>query len=97
MGINSGKSKQLLTVGEAEALTGRKASTWRRDIQQRKVAVVRIGRQVRIPIEAIEQLIREGYCPAEAPKPDSAKEVTGGVVARVRDCLGKYLKGHEGG
>jgi len=59
-----GKTKQLLTVFEAETLTGRKASTWRRDILLRKIPCVRIGRQVRIPIEAIEQLVREGYCPA---------------------------------
>lgn len=59
-----GTTKKLLTGGEAETLTGRKASTWRRDILLRKIPCVRIGRQVRIPIEAIEQLIREGYCPA---------------------------------
>jgi len=59
-----GKSKQLLTVYEAETLTGRKAATWRKDILRRKIPCVRIGRQVRIPIEVIEQLIREGYRPS---------------------------------
>ena len=59
-----GKSKQLLTVGEAEILTGRKAATWRKDIARRTVPSVRIGRQVRIPLEAIEELIREGYRPS---------------------------------
>lgn len=58
-----GKTKQLLTVFEAETLTGRKAATWRKDILRRKIPCVRIGRQVRIPIEAIEQLVRDGYCP----------------------------------
>jgi len=54
-------SEKLLTVFEAEALTGRKASTWRRDILRRKIPYVKIGRQVRIPIETINDLIRSGY------------------------------------
>jgi excisionase family DNA binding protein len=54
-------SEKLLTVFEAEALTGRKASTWRRDILRRKIPYVKIGRQVRIPIETINDLIRNGY------------------------------------
>lgn len=61
-------SEKLLTVFEAEALTGRKASTWRRDILRRKIPYVKIGRQVRIPIEAINDLIRSGYrSPVETP------------------------------
>jgi hypothetical protein len=58
------KNWKLLTVLEAEALTGRKASTWRKDILHRRIDSVRIGRQVRIPIEVIEQLIASGYRPA---------------------------------
>ncbi len=60
----NGKTMRLLTVYEAEKLTGRKAATWRKDIARRTVPSVRIGRQVRIPLEAIEQIIREGYSPA---------------------------------
>ncbi len=59
-----GKTKQLITVYEAETLTGRKAATWRKDILRRKIPCVRIGRQVRIPIEVIEDLVREGYRPS---------------------------------
>lgn len=55
---------QLLTVSEAEALTGRKASTWRRDILRRRIAYVKLGRQVRIPLEVVQNLIQEGYRPA---------------------------------
>ena len=55
------KSERLLTVREAESLTGRKASTWRRDILSRKISYVKIGRQVRIPIEAINELIVRGW------------------------------------
>jgi excisionase family DNA binding protein len=54
-------SEKLLTVNEAEALTGRKASTWRRDILLRRIPYVKLGRQVRIPREAIEDLIRQGW------------------------------------
>jgi len=54
-------SQKLLTVREAEELTGRKASTWRKDILQKKIDYVKIGRQVRIPIEVINELIRSGY------------------------------------
>ena len=41
--------EKFLTVFEAEVMTGRKASTWRRDILLRPVSVVRFGRSVRIP------------------------------------------------
>jgi len=54
-------TEQLLTVNEAERITGRKASTWRRDILRRKVAYVKIGRQVRIPLSEIERLIKNGW------------------------------------
>lgn len=57
-------SEKLLSVAEAEEITGRKAATWRKDIRTKRVASVRIGRQVRIPLEEIERLIREGYSPS---------------------------------
>jgi excisionase family DNA binding protein len=61
-------STKLLTVQEAEALTGRKVATWRKDILCRRIPYVKIGRQVRIPLEAIEDLIRKGYRPS-VPEP----------------------------
>ncbi len=42
-------------------MTGRKASTWRRDIFERKIASVKIGRQVRIPLSEINKLIEAGW------------------------------------
>jgi hypothetical protein len=54
----------LLTVAQAEAMTGRKASTWRRDILMRRIDYVKIGRQVRIPVDVIEDLIKKGFRPA---------------------------------
>ena len=56
-------SQQLLTLREAENLTGRKVSTWRKDIYEKRIGCVRIRRQVRIPIEEIQRLINEGYTP----------------------------------
>jgi excisionase family DNA binding protein len=60
-------SDQLLTVVEAAARTGRKVSTWRRDILLRRIPYVKIGRSVRIPIEVVERLIREGWRDAIDP------------------------------
>ena len=65
-----GTEKMLLTVNEAEALTGRKAATWRRDILKRRIAYVKIGRQVRIPLKVINEIIDRGYRPAvQDPEP----------------------------
>ena len=57
-------TSKLLTVFEAEAMTGRKAATWRRDILTRRIPYVKLGRQVRIPIEVIMELIQKGYRPS---------------------------------
>ena len=53
--------EKLLTVVEALAMTGREASTWRRDITERKVASVKLGRLVRIPLSEVHRLISSGY------------------------------------
>ena len=65
MQLNDGD--KLLTLKEAEELTGRKISTWRRDIFERRVPVVHIGRrQVRIQLSTIRSMVKEGYRPAVA-------------------------------
>ena len=59
---SSRTSSKLLTVNQAEDLTGRKASTWRKDILLKRVPYVRLGkRSVRIPREFIEKMIQEGW------------------------------------
>lgn len=58
-------NENLLSVLEAQGLTGRKASTWRRDIAEGRVASVKLGRLVRIPLSEIHRLIRSGYRPAK--------------------------------
>ena len=57
-------SRQLLTLRQAESITGRRVATWRKDIRLRKVGYVKLGRQVRIPVEVINELMRTGYRPA---------------------------------
>ena len=57
-------TERLLTLQEAEKLTGRKVSTWRRDLLERRITFVKIGRQVRIPLSVIEGLINKGIRPA---------------------------------
>jgi ribonuclease PH len=56
---------RLLTLQEAETLTGRKVSTWRRDIFEKRVPVVHLGRrQIRIQFSVIQAMVAEGYRPA---------------------------------
>jgi len=54
-------SRKLLTVFECETRSGRKASTWRRDILLRRIPFVKLGRSVRIPEEVVDQLIAQGW------------------------------------
>jgi len=62
-------SKQLLTVTEVAMRLGLKPATIRRRILERRIPYVKLGRAVRIPIEAVEALIAVSYRPAinEAP------------------------------
>lgn len=59
------KTARLLTAEECSELTGWKISTIRKKILRRELPYVKLGaRSVRIPIEAIENLIERGYRPA---------------------------------
>jgi|CXWL01.1.fsa_nt_gi hypothetical protein len=65
MKLGLGEGDKLVTLKEAEALTGRKVSTWRRDIFEKRVPCVHLGRrQVRLQLSVIEAMVREGYRPA---------------------------------
>ncbi len=59
-------SKQLLTVAQAADRLGLKVATIRRRILERKIPYVKLGRAVRIPVEAVEGLMAAGYRPAIA-------------------------------
>lgn len=58
------KVSQLLTVEEAANRLGLKVATIRRRILERKIDYVKNGRSVRIPQEAVERIITEGFRPA---------------------------------
>ena len=71
---SSRTSSKLLTVSQAEELTGRKASTWRKDILLRRVPYVRLGqRSVRIPREVIDRMIEEGWRDPVEPEEASGR------------------------
>ena len=54
-------SQKLLTLQQCEEMTGRKISTWRKAIAQRRIPFVRLGRSIRVPLEYIQALIDEGW------------------------------------
>lgn len=57
-------SIRLLTVREAAGRLGFQESTIRKWIQRRQIDYVKSGRRaVRIPIEEVERIIKEGYRP----------------------------------
>jgi excisionase family DNA binding protein len=55
------KSDQLLSVVDAAQRLGLKESTIRRRILERKLAYVKNGRAVRVPVEVVEQVIADGW------------------------------------
>lgn len=54
----------LLTVVQAAARTGWKECTIRKKILRREIAYVKLGRSVRIPESALNDLIESGFHPA---------------------------------
>ena len=54
-------SERLLHVREAAKRLGLKEATIRRRILERRLPYVKLGRAVRIPVEAIDQIIENGY------------------------------------
>ena len=54
-------TRQLLTVRQVAEWLALKESTIRRRILDRRVAYVKNGRAVRIPVEVVERLIAEGW------------------------------------
>jgi len=61
--------REYLGVDDAETLSGRSRWTWRRDAYAGKVASVKLGRRLLIPMSEIRRVMAEGYRPAvEQPK-----------------------------
>jgi excisionase family DNA binding protein len=63
-------NETLLTVPEFASALRLKSSAVRRWIGDRKIAVVRVGRLVRIPAAELERVLREGTRPAKSAKRD---------------------------
>lgn len=52
---------KLLTLAELQAKTGKKISTWRKAIAEKKIPYVRLGRSIRVPQEFLDRLIEDGW------------------------------------
>ena len=61
---NRAPEPKVVSIHEAARLVGLRPSTIRKYVTIRKIAFVRIGRRVLIPIEGIDELIRRGLQPA---------------------------------
>jgi hypothetical protein len=55
---------EYLGVGEAEIMTGRSRWTWRRDAYLGKIASVKLGGRLLIPLSEIRRVLAESYRPA---------------------------------
>ena len=56
--------KRLLTVGEFAFATGQKPATIRQRLWRRELPYVKIGRNVRLRAELVDELIEAGTVPA---------------------------------
>ena len=69
--MENNTSKRLLTVDEFAFLTAQKPRTIRHRIWRREIPYVKVGRNVRLRAELVNELIEAGTVPAiEALQPD---------------------------
>jgi excisionase family DNA binding protein len=57
------ETRRLLTVPEAAECLALKEATIRRRILEKRIGYVKLGRSVRIPVEVVERLCKEGFVP----------------------------------
>jgi hypothetical protein len=62
----SNVEREYLSVAECERMTGRSQWTWRRDAYEGKVASVKLGRLLKIPLSEVRRVMSAGYRPALA-------------------------------
>jgi hypothetical protein len=55
--------REYLGVNEAETLSGRSRWTWRRDCYEGRVASVKVGKRLLIPMTEIRRVMSEGLRP----------------------------------
>ena len=58
---------ELVSVQGAEIMTGRSRWSWRRDAYEGKIASVKIGAKLLIPIAEVRRVIQENTRPRLAP------------------------------
>ena len=59
---------EYVSVQGAETMTGRSRWSWRRDAYDGKIASVKLGAKLLIPIAEIRRVIQENTRPCLAPK-----------------------------
>jgi len=59
---------EYLGVDNAEAMTGVSRWTWRRWAYDRKIASVKLGKRLLIPVSEIRRVVEEGLRPAAEVK-----------------------------
>ena len=62
-------TERLLSVGEVAELLGTTERFPRRLIAERRITFVRVGRHVRIPESAVEEMIEDGTVSPVVPRP----------------------------
>jgi len=67
--------KQLLNVREFAEALGVTVSCTRRWLLEGKIAKVKLGRLVRIPVEECDRLISEGFSPVRAPRSKTPQQI----------------------
>jgi hypothetical protein len=61
--VRSEVQRELMSVAEAEAMTGRSRWSWRRDCYDGRIASVKIGRRLFLPVAEIRRVIAEATRP----------------------------------
>ncbi len=60
---NKSIQPEYLGVAEAEIMTGRSERTWRKDAYSGRIASVKVGRRLLIPVSEIKRVMQEGLRP----------------------------------
>ena len=68
VGVGLSVADDLLTVGEAAAITRMSKSWWRQQVFMNRVEFLKIGRSVRIRRQTVDELLASSLVPARSKK-----------------------------
>ena len=68
VGVGLSVADDLLTVGEAAAITRMSKSWWRQQVFMNRVEFLKIGRSVRIRRQTVDDLLASSLVPARSKK-----------------------------